>query len=251
MKGKEKDQAAAALGRRGGLIGGPRRAAVLSRRERSEIASLAARARWDQTPRTPRKRARNAARTRKRIAAIALEEFARQGFDGARIETIARRARVNKRLVSYYFGRKEDLFRTLIRDFLGDLLAAEHSAPSDVAAVLADWQDLLARNGTWIRLSLWETLRFGGDRKRRTPDRLEFWQRAVTELTAAQKAGRIRCGDPGQLQLTLVAVVMFPFLLPQMCAQITGRLPSEPEFLRERAASLRSLAEWLEPRPPE
>lgn len=39
--------AAAALGRRGGLKGGPARAAKLSPEERKEIARKAARARWD------------------------------------------------------------------------------------------------------------------------------------------------------------------------------------------------------------
>jgi hypothetical protein len=41
--------AAAALGRRGGLKGGPARAAKLEPWERSEIARKAARARWNNT----------------------------------------------------------------------------------------------------------------------------------------------------------------------------------------------------------
>lgn len=42
---------AAALGRLGGLKGGPARAARLSPRRRREIARTAARARWSRTPR--------------------------------------------------------------------------------------------------------------------------------------------------------------------------------------------------------
>jgi hypothetical protein len=41
---------AAALGRRGGLKGGPARAAVLSSHRRREIAQAAARARWRRRP---------------------------------------------------------------------------------------------------------------------------------------------------------------------------------------------------------
>ncbi|MDQ2870641.1 MAG: TetR/AcrR family transcriptional regulator [Acidobacteriota bacterium] len=240
-----RDEHAAALGRRGGLIGGPRRAAALSQRERSEIASVAARARWNKSPRPPAPR-RNATQTRARIARIALEEFARNGFDGARMETIARRARVNKRLVSYYFGRKEDLFRSLMRNFLGELLTRGAASGAGLGESLEDLQHVLAGSEAWVRLSLWETLRFGAREKRRTPERQDFWKKAVADLAEAQNAGRLRRGDPGQLQLTLVALVMFPFLLPQMCAQITGRLPSDPEFLRERAEALRDLAAWLE-----
>lgn len=42
----EKDPAAVSLGRRGGLKGGPARAAKLSAKKRSEIAKKAAEARW-------------------------------------------------------------------------------------------------------------------------------------------------------------------------------------------------------------
>lgn len=44
-----KDPLAVALGRRGGLKGGPARAAKLSAKERSESAKKAARARWAAT----------------------------------------------------------------------------------------------------------------------------------------------------------------------------------------------------------
>lgn len=45
-----KDPAAVELGRRGGLIGGKRRAAKLSPERRSEIARKAAAARWKSAP---------------------------------------------------------------------------------------------------------------------------------------------------------------------------------------------------------
>ena len=43
----EKDPAAVALGRKGGLKGGKARASVLSSEQRSEIAKKAAKSRWD------------------------------------------------------------------------------------------------------------------------------------------------------------------------------------------------------------
>jgi hypothetical protein len=45
-----KDPASVELGRQGGLIGGPKRAAKLSPERRSEIARKAAAARWGQNP---------------------------------------------------------------------------------------------------------------------------------------------------------------------------------------------------------
>lgn len=43
---KEKDPAAVSLGRKGGLKGGPARAAKLTAKEREEASRLAAQARW-------------------------------------------------------------------------------------------------------------------------------------------------------------------------------------------------------------
>jgi hypothetical protein len=48
-----KNPAAVALGRRGGLIGGKRRAERMTPEERSAAASKAAKARWAKTERKP------------------------------------------------------------------------------------------------------------------------------------------------------------------------------------------------------
>jgi AcrR family transcriptional regulator len=58
--------------------------------------------------------------TRKRILSAARHEFARKGLGGARVDTIALRARSNKRMMYHYFGNKEDLFRITLEDaYLG------------------------------------------------------------------------------------------------------------------------------------
>src|SRR5437016_5435911 len=58
---------------------------------------------------------RNPRRTRDRILAAALKEFAAKGFHGARVDLIARRARINKRMLYHYFGDKEGLFKAVLR----------------------------------------------------------------------------------------------------------------------------------------
>jgi AcrR family transcriptional regulator len=55
-------------------------------------------------------RARDADRSQKDILDAALQEFAAYGLGGARMDRIAERAGVNKRLIYYYFESKESLF---------------------------------------------------------------------------------------------------------------------------------------------
>jgi AcrR family transcriptional regulator len=49
-----------------------------------------------------------------RIADAAREEFAAKGYDGARMERIARRAGTNKQLLFYYYHSKRGLFQAVL-----------------------------------------------------------------------------------------------------------------------------------------
>ena len=57
-----------------------------------------------------RKRVRDPDGARKDILAVATDEFARNGFSGARVDEIAARTRTSKRMIYYYFTDKEGLF---------------------------------------------------------------------------------------------------------------------------------------------
>jgi AcrR family transcriptional regulator len=48
--------------------------------------------------------------TRDRILAVALQEFSRHGLSGARIDAIAAESGLNKGMIYYHFGSKEDLY---------------------------------------------------------------------------------------------------------------------------------------------
>jgi AcrR family transcriptional regulator len=57
---------------------------------------------------------RDPERTRARILEAATREFSRHGLGGARVDRIAERAGANKRMLYYYFGDKEGLFRAVL-----------------------------------------------------------------------------------------------------------------------------------------
>ncbi len=61
-----------------------------------------------------RRTRRNADLTREALLSAATESFARHGFDGATVEMIARRARVNRAMISYYFGGKQGLYDAIL-----------------------------------------------------------------------------------------------------------------------------------------
>ncbi|HYP84511.1 TetR/AcrR family transcriptional regulator [Variovorax sp.] len=74
---------------------------------------------------TPEPRSRNADRSQQAILEAAREEFSLHGLAGARVDRIAERADVNKRLIYYYFGSKDDLFLAVLEGVYADIRAAE------------------------------------------------------------------------------------------------------------------------------
>jgi AcrR family transcriptional regulator len=85
--------------------------------------------------RAPRKGAkqkwaeRRAAR-REAILAAALDEFADRGFEGARLDDVARRAGIAKGTIYLYFSDKEALFQELIRAALSPVVSIIETAHS-------------------------------------------------------------------------------------------------------------------------
>ncbi|MBW2064382.1 MAG: TetR/AcrR family transcriptional regulator [Deltaproteobacteria bacterium] len=60
--------------------------------------------------------------TIRRIKDAAKEVFAEVGFEGARIEEIAKRAGVNKAMIYYRIGDKQALYAAVIHDVFSDIL---------------------------------------------------------------------------------------------------------------------------------
>src|SRR5438045_6436750 len=102
-------------------------------------------------------RQRDKERTRQEILDVAIREFARNGYSGARVDEIAARTRTTKRMIYYYFGGKEQLYIAALEQAYSTArdaerqLDVEHLDP--VAAI---------RRLTGVPES-WKSLYFGGD----------------------------------------------------------------------------------------
>jgi AcrR family transcriptional regulator len=59
---------------------------------------------------------RDPERTRAAILAAATEEFTAHGLNGARVDEIAKRSGVNKRMIYYYFGDKGGLYIAVLEE---------------------------------------------------------------------------------------------------------------------------------------
>jgi AcrR family transcriptional regulator len=69
--------------------------------------------------------------TKARILDAAKRDFARLGFGGARVDTIAARSKANKRMIYHYFSSKEELFTAVLEDAYLGIRAAERKLALD------------------------------------------------------------------------------------------------------------------------
>jgi TetR/AcrR family transcriptional regulator len=69
---------------------------------------------------------RDPERTSAAILEAATREFTEKGFGGARIDAIAARAKINKRMLYHYFGDKEALYIAVLESAYVAIRTAEH-----------------------------------------------------------------------------------------------------------------------------
>ena len=186
--------------------------------------------------------------TRQRILNAALTEFAGRGFAGARIQSIARRAGVNARMLYHYFGEKEDLYRAIRRRRFAEHPVQPEADLQPLAAQMAGWFANVAANPDWVRLNEWESLEAGERPVVEEEERRRRWAVAVQRLRAQQAAGLLVDDlDADLLMLVMVALTTFPVAFPPMVRMITGLSPGDRRFQRRYRAFLQTLSDRLTP----
>ena len=105
---------------------------------------------------------------RSNIVAVAMAEFAQNGLSGARIDEIAAKTLTSKRMIYYYFGDKEGLYRTVLEEAYRKVrsgeqqLDLEHLAPDAALARLVEFTfDHHSSNPDFIRIVMIENIHHG------------------------------------------------------------------------------------------
>jgi AcrR family transcriptional regulator len=155
----------------------------------------------------------------RKILEAATEEFANHGFGGARIERISRRAHTVDRMLYYYFGSKEKLFRTVLEAAYEQLGQAEQqlalaaTPPREAMAALIrfTWEYYCA-HPEFIRLLNSENQHRGQHLKKSTRvSQLSFPLLSILSdlLERGANAGEFRKVDPVQIYVTIAALGYF------------------------------------------
>lgn len=130
----------------------------MSNDESVTTVSGSSRQRWKQDPEG----------VRANILSVALREFSRNGLSGARMDEIAAKTRTSKRMIYYYFGDKEGLYRRVLEAAYSKVrtgeeeLRLDHLQPREALKRLVEFTfGHHSRNPDFIRLVMIENIHHG------------------------------------------------------------------------------------------
>ncbi len=190
--------------------------------------------------------ARNPERTRARILQSARREFAAKGISGARVDAIAKRAKVNKRMLYHYFGSKDGLFQAVLLQTLTERVAHVAGTSPDTAERWKGRSRFYRSAPDYVRLLMWEALERPASEPAARPERTAAYDRLRRAVASDQQRGAIPAElDTRQWALAELAIGLIPAAFPQLTALTLGGPVDDAAFEEAQEAFLTQLAARL------
>ncbi|CAN7225572.1 TetR family transcriptional regulator [Polaromonas sp. LjRoot131] len=194
-------------------------------------------------------RSRDADRSQQTILLAARDEFALYGLAGARVDRIAERADINKRLIYYYFKSKDDLFLAVLENTYADIRAAEQKLHLDEMDPVEAIRELVSF--TWHYylehpefISLLNSENQHNAAHLKKSSRIQemnspLVQMLDTVLERGRRQALFRAGiDPIQLYISIASICYFYLSNNQTLSTIFGRDLRAPKAMAQRLSHM-------------
>jgi AcrR family transcriptional regulator len=192
---------------------------------------------------------RDPERTRSNILVAATAEFSRKGLDGARVDKIALRSGVNKRMIYHYFGDKEGLYLavlqksyTAIRTAEIDLSLVDQDPIEGMRTLVRFTWTYLVAHPEFLSLLATENLHHAANLKKLRHIRV-LHSPLIGMISEVLQSGvkwkLFRSGvDPMQLYISIAALGFFYLSNRYTLSTIFGRDLNAPTALAERESHI-------------
>jgi AcrR family transcriptional regulator len=206
-----------------------------------------------------RSRKPDAERTRREILAAARQEFSDHGLSGARVDAIAARMRTNKRMIYYYFGSKEGLYRAVLALCYERIRTIEveidtDALPPDEALrrIVRTTFDYHIEHPDFVRLVMNENIHHGEhiaqlpNLKARNRTVITMLRKVIDRGVAA---GMFRPDlDPVELHMSMSALSFFPVSNRYTFSHLFGKdLGSTKALQARREIAVDTIERWCRP----
>lgn len=182
--------------------------------------------------------------TKERIFAAAEAEFLVRGYDGSRMQAIADRAQINKAMLHYHFGSKDDLFAQVFREkakLLFPKVEESLRQEKDFIEFVCVFIDLYVTHLIENPFLPTYLLHISTNHPELLNQvKLDMPKKFVTAFSAAAKAKTIRTHDPQQFVVSLLGMCVIPFVARNLIMGVFGFDADEYEsFLMARADEIK------------
>ncbi len=180
---------------------------------------------------------------KRQIVDAAAEAFSQSGYDGARIERIAKAAGCTRALVYFYFKDKAALFEAVLNDTVERRTTQMEGLPTTLADGLVYWFGANMAEPRRIRLVMQEALAGQAMASKRAGYLEE--QLRIVELFQRGKLLRDDV-EPRKMLLVILSLTSFPACLPAVSGAVLGTAGRDA-LVAEWSACLRQVAKILSP----
>ncbi|MBK7871811.1 MAG: TetR/AcrR family transcriptional regulator [Saprospiraceae bacterium] len=183
--------------------------------------------------------------TEEKILEAARRVFLRDGYHGARMEAIAKEAKVNKALLHYYFRSKEKLFDSIFQQIKGGLLPkvaeifkADLPLFDKIRLFVESYIDLLLES-PYVPLFMMNEVNKDPEnfiQKMGIIEKLQsFLPYFIVQLQDEIEKGNIKPIHPMHLLMNTMSMCVFPFLAKPMLQRVSGMSDAQyMDMMRER-----------------
>ncbi|MDR9415484.1 MAG: TetR/AcrR family transcriptional regulator [Gracilimonas sp.] len=181
--------------------------------------------------------------TEEQIFDAASRIFQENGFAGARMQQIADEANINKSMLHYYYRSKEKLFRAvfqkqLVRFFptIFEVLGSELNLDKKIPLLIDAYYNFLQDNPTVVQFIIQE-MNNNPDEFRRFMEEKNIHppQNFANQIHREIKEGHMDQVDPRQLLISIIGLILFPFIAQVMVKTVFGLEEKDYlKFLKDR-----------------
>ncbi|MEW5922686.1 MAG: TetR/AcrR family transcriptional regulator [Candidatus Zixiibacteriota bacterium] len=185
-----------------------------------------------------------------KILAAARAEFAAYGLAGARVDRIAEQSGINKAMIYYHFGSKENLYQEVIKEVIAGIAAFLSKVSTEVASpmeilekVAAFYQDMFYRAGDFRAIFLRELAAGGGRLKEAFAavfSEQEVHKKMKAIIDQGKKTGLFRDVDSTHAIISFMGMNIFYFIASPIINQM-WEIKNEERFLQKRKTEVPDL----------
>ncbi len=190
------------------------------------------------------KRERNSEKSKKDILDSAEIQFSLKGFYGARIDTVADLANINKRMIYEYYVNKETLYKEVLFSVYKRMEIAERhiltnklSGVELVREIISTYFNFLEKNPTFVNILMWENLNCAAYLNELPAENLErtTLKYFIDEINNGKKMGLFKENiDAEQTVMSLITVSFANFSNKHTLSKIFHKDLTSSEMLKIR-----------------